>query len=276
MAFCVLRQLAKTPIATRERIALLAPAAVSLMWKGNSFSTSLNVQCSNKNNQVNKSTIFDQARAYSKENIKKNARKYVSDSDSDSDSDAERRKKKDAYTSKFWRQKMRTLHGIFDVNNDGVISFDDFKCLANNFGDLGHLSREEMVEFIEVLRITWETNFGEVDPYNLVSVEQYLTEMYHAMTDKDLRKKVHKFLPYLFQAVDKDHSGEISIEEFKLFFKCLGLTERDAEMSFAAIDKNSDGVLSIKEFVKLGRDFFLTENPKRVSKNFWGPLVSDH
>jgi hypothetical protein len=51
------------------------------------------VQCSNKNNQVNKSNIFDQARAYSKENIKKNARNYVSDSDSDSDSDAERRKK---------------------------------------------------------------------------------------------------------------------------------------------------------------------------------------
>jgi len=48
---------------------------------------------------------------------------------------------------------MRTLHGIFDVNNDGVISFDDFKCLANNFGDLGHLSREEMVEFLEVLRV---------------------------------------------------------------------------------------------------------------------------
>jgi len=35
MAFCILRQLAKTPIATRDRIALLAPAAVSLMWKGN-------------------------------------------------------------------------------------------------------------------------------------------------------------------------------------------------------------------------------------------------
>ena len=49
------------------------------------------MQCSNKNNQVNKSNIFDQARAYSKENIKKNARKYVSDSDSDSD-DPEKKK----------------------------------------------------------------------------------------------------------------------------------------------------------------------------------------
>ena len=100
--------------------------------------------------------------------------------------------------------------------------------------------------------------------------------MHHVMTDKDLKKKVHKFLPYLFQAVDKDSSGEISIDEFKLFFKCLGLNDRDAEISFRAIDMNGDGVLSIKEFVKLGRDFFLTENPKRVSRNFWGPLASPH
>lgn len=27
-----------------------------------------------------------------------------------------------------------------------------------------------------------------------------------------------------FQAVDKDQSGEISVQEFKLFFQCLGLT----------------------------------------------------
>jgi len=54
------------------------------------------------------------------------------------------------------------------------------------------------------------------------------------------------------------------------------LTERDAERSFLAIDTDGDGVLSIKEFVKLGREFFFTENPKRVSKNFWGPLASTH
>lgn len=96
------------------------------------------------------------------------------------------------------------------------------------------------------------------------------------MTDKSLKKNVHNFLPYLFQAVDMDSNGNISIAEFKLVFKCLGLTDGDAERSFLAIDTDGDGVLSIKEFVKLGREFFLTENPKRGSKNFWGPLASPH
>lgn len=74
----------------------------------------------------------------------------------------------------------------------------------------------------------------------------------------------------------KSHSIYWRLPFFKLFFKCLGLTEKDAEISFQAIDKNGDGMLSIKEFVKLGRDFFLTENPKRVSRKFWGPLVPGH
>ncbi|CRL05618.1 CLUMA_CG018186, isoform B [Clunio marinus] len=280
MAICILRSLARSSLATTERIALFAPTTTTLQskWKANLISTSSDLRCSNKGNQLKSSNIFDQARAFSeRSNVKKkNSRKYVSDSDSDSDAEVFDRKKKAAYSSEFWRQKMRTMHGIFDVNNDGVISFEDFIVLAENFGKLGHLSTDEMNEFREVMRSTWESNWGEITPYNLVTVEQYLNDMHHVMTDKDLRKKVHRFLPYLFQAVDKDSSGEISIEEFKLFFQCLGLTDRDAEISFNAIDKNHDGMLSIKEFVKLGRDFFLTEDPKRVSKNFWGPLVSTH
>lgn len=48
---------------------------------------------------------------------------------------------------------MRTMHGIFDVNNDGVISFEDFNVLAEKFGDLGHLSEQEMEDFRAVLKV---------------------------------------------------------------------------------------------------------------------------
>lgn len=168
---------------------------------------------------------------------------------------------------------MRTFHGLLDVNKDGVIGYDDYKLLATKFTDLGHLSAEASKEFQDTMEKLWEEQWGEVSPYNLIGVEKYISEMQHVVHDKSLRKKVHRFLPFLFQAVDKDSSGFISLKEFTLFFKCLGLTEQDAAKSFAAIDQNNDGSLSIKEFVKLGRDFFLTEDERRVSKQFWGPLV---
>ncbi|KAG5891447.1 hypothetical protein JTB14_019925 [Gonioctena quinquepunctata] len=99
--------------------------------------------------------------------------------------------------------------------------------------------------------------------------------MHHILNDKTLVRRAHTFLPYLFKAVDKDRSGEITVEEFKLFFDVLGLKEQDAILAFRAIDSNGNGKITKKEFVKHGRDFFLTEDEDRISKYFWGPLV-DH
>uniref|UniRef100_A0A182XP30 Calmodulin n=1 Tax=Anopheles quadriannulatus TaxID=34691 RepID=A0A182XP30_ANOQN len=177
--------------------------------------------------------------------------------------------------SEFWRRKMRTLHGVLDVNKDGVISYDDFMLLTEKFASLGHLDVKAKNEFRDIMRTTWEQQWGEITPYNLVTVEQYLTEMHHVVNDKDLKKKVHRFLPYLYKAVDKDRSGSISLNEFKLFFRCLGLTEENAAVSFAVIDKNGDGQITLDEFVKLGKDFFVSEKETHVSRMFWGPLV-DH
>lgn len=73
--------------------------------------------------------------------------------------------------------------------------------------------------------------------------------------------------------MDFDSNGTIDFPEFALYFKCLGLSERDAANTFVQLDTNNDGLLSLKHFVKHGRDFFLTEDESRISKCFWGPLV---
>nr|CAI5829549.1 unnamed protein product [Callosobruchus analis] len=198
-------------------------------------------------------------------------RKYMSDSESDSDLEwIGRRGETD-----FWRRKIRTFHGILDLNKDGVISYDDFKILAERFINLGHLQQEDVEKFQTLVKVLtyrnttlyltfqdlWEKQWGEIDPYNLVTVEKYLETMHHVLNDKIL-------------AIDKDGSGEISVEEFKLFFDVLGLKEQDAILAFRAIDSNGDGKISQKEFVKHGRDFFLTEDEDRISKYFWGPLTN--
>lgn len=101
--------------------------------------------------------------------------------------------------SEFWRRKMRTLHRIMDVNHDGVISYDDFTLLAKRFSDLGHLSEDVAAEFNEVIKQTWEEQFGEITPYNLVTAEQFLTDLHHRLNDKKMAKRIGRFLPYLFK-----------------------------------------------------------------------------
>lgn len=96
---------------------------------------------------------------------------------------------------------MRTLHRILDVNRDGVVSFDDYKLIAKRFTDLGHLTPEMSAEFEEVMRQTWVEQFGEITPYNLVTAEQFLTEVHHRLNDEQMEKRIGRFLPYLFKVV---------------------------------------------------------------------------
>ncbi|XP_038217531.1 sarcoplasmic calcium-binding protein [Zerene cesonia] len=208
-------------------------------------------------------------RRYSKQHRSEEARrKAESDSDSDSDTECAGLER-----SEFWRRKMRTVHNILDVDKDGLISFNDFILFSERFKSLGNLGEEQAKEFTAIMKLTWEEQWGAVDPYNYVTVEQYLQDMQHVLADRALRRRAHKWLPYLFKAVDKDKSGYISVNEFKLFYKCLGLSNDHAAVAFAVIDINGDGKLSLKEFVNLGKDFFFTEDETRVSKMFWGPLI---
>ncbi|XP_045503258.1 sarcoplasmic calcium-binding protein [Colias croceus] len=207
-------------------------------------------------------------RKYSKQHGREDRRKVDSDSDSDSDTECTGFDR-----SEFWRRKMRTVHNILDVDKDGLISFNDFILFSERFKSLGNLDEEQAKEFTAIIKLTWEEQWGAIDPYNYVTVEQYLDDMHHVLNDKTLKKRAHKWLPYLFKAVDKDKSGYISVNEFKLFYKCLGLSNEHAAIAFAVIDINGDGKLSLKEFVNLGKDFFYTEDETRVSKMFWGPLI---
>ncbi|CAL4095433.1 unnamed protein product, partial [Meganyctiphanes norvegica] len=220
------------------------------------------------------------SREYSKRAYKK--KKSYSDSDSDSDSDRERRrkgsdKKGSRGQTSFWRRKMRTHHMVFDINNDGVVSWDDFEVLISRFTDLGNLSQDQANTFREEMKLAWEEEWGaSSDPFAFIGQEQFMSNMETVVNTKNLRKKVARPLSYFFKAVDRDGSGEISIEEFKLFYKGLGLSEEAAMETFASIDVNNDGLLSIKEFCKMGKDFFLSEDENRPSKMFWGPLANDH
>ncbi|XP_004922728.1 sarcoplasmic calcium-binding protein [Bombyx mori] len=210
-------------------------------------------------------------RCYSKQHGRPEIdRRKQPDSESDSDSDTEC---KGLDRSEFWRRKMRTVHNILDVDKDGLISYNDFLLFAERFKSLGHLDAKQAKEFTDIIKMTWEQQWGTIDPYNFVTVEQYLEDMHHVLNDKTLKKKAHRWLPYLFKAVDADRSGYISVREFKLFFECLGLTSEHAAVAFAGIDVNGDGKVSLKEFVQLGKEFFHTEDETRVSKMFWGPLT---
>lgn len=80
---------------------------------------------------------------------------------------------------------MRTLHGIFDVNNDGVISFDDFEYLSKKFGDLGHLSEQEKLDFADILKVI-NPHFSCCDGDDPITFTIHLSHFRHTHITVDM------------------------------------------------------------------------------------------
>ncbi len=64
----------------------------------------------------------------------------------------------------------------------------------------------------------------------------------------------------MFQAADKDNSGDLSYQEFYDAFKTLsyGLGENDIKTLIALADENGDGLITWEEFIPIGIDSIKT------------------
>ena len=49
---------------------------------------------------------------------------------------------------------MRTHHQIIDLNQDGIVSWDDFQVLITRFSKVGNFSPVELDRFINALKVS--------------------------------------------------------------------------------------------------------------------------
>jgi len=91
----------------------------------------------------------------------------------------------------------------------------------------------------------------------------------------DSRQKSNKYYTTseFFDVVDTNGNGVILLQEFTVYFKCMGIDEEHAKASFDAIDTDKDGFITRDEFVAAGSEFFNGVAPSHPGTMFLGPLV---
>jgi hypothetical protein len=82
-------------------------------------------------------------------------------------------------------------------------------------------------------------------------------------------KIMFEFLYLLFDIVDKNDDGHISLPEFRVFWQVIGADENHVESAFNAIDTDGDGQTSKAEFLYAGERFIASYQ----HSNFMGPLA---
>merc|ERR1711988_425404 len=181
---------------------------------------------------------------------------------------------KPANMSDFWLQKMRTYFDRIDFDKDGAITRKDFEGMAERFSE--KLDATKAADLKTTITNVWDKYLQGVGGGEATQKEPFINAMKSLVKDPSnpsMKATVEGPLPLFFAAVDADGDGMISQEEYATFFQILGLAPEMAPATFQAIDTNNDGLLSKEEFVEAGSEFFLSEDPAKPTKLFWGPLI---
>ena len=101
-----------------------------------------------------------------------------------------------------------------------------------------------------------------------MSMEQHLDMTSKYTVDPEKQSVSRDAVSEFFDVVDTNGNGIISLQEFTVYFKCMGIAEEHAKASFDAIDTDKDGFITRDEFVAAGSEFFNGVDPSILALCF--------
>ena len=170
--------------------------------------------------------------------------------------------------SPFWNQKLDCAIFVTDVDKDGLITRKDFELLAQRYKDLGDLSREQQ-QRIDTCMMKLCDSVGLTDDTKQFTYEEF--KRGHANIES-LSQVLDNNFRIAFDALDINGDGVISMKEWELHYRGMGIDPKYATASFEAMDTNGDGVVSLEEFTAYHVEFFSTIENKLNSAILYGPL----
>ena len=125
------------------------------------------------------------------------------------------------------------LFEIFDIDNDGQISFEEFHHVLLNIKN-GGIKTDEIRDIFDSI---------DTDKNGKIDYTEFITS---CLEKKNLLNQER--LEEAFSIFDKDNNGLITKDEFMDVLKLKNDENKEIEEIFKNVDKNGDGVIDIKEF----------------------------
>ncbi|NET55004.1 MAG: hypothetical protein F6K47_01985 [Symploca sp. SIO2E6] len=171
-------------------------------------------------------------------------------------------------------KKWTRLFQVYDANGNGVVDKNDFEAIFQNVAEARNLtsgssSYEQLhAKFIE----DWEHLQKDADKNNDGTVElaEWLEHGDHRINSPDMYQTVIDLANQIFELLDLNGNGTISLEEYKIFYRSWRIPEELAAEVFPKLDLNGDGNLSKDEFVELVRQFHHSDDPSNPGNWLFG------
>ena len=184
-----------------------------------------------------------------------------------------------AYTEQqkaYHLRKMKTRAARLDINKDGFISREDYEIMSKRLSEYSNLTEEQAKKIHDSL-------LAVADSQKIIGDTKYSVEVYATKGSQGILQQprerslafLHNSHNALFDGIDANGDGHISVEEFKVYLKVVApdMTEDEAKHAFDVIDANKNGEISREEFLAGAEDFFFGIEETELAAAFMGKLV---
>lgn len=180
--------------------------------------------------------------------------------------------------SELLRKKHTKNFQVYDINKNSCVELKDLELCAQNIAALQNrqVGTPEF-EDIQAKYVAIWSNFWQPADLNgdgKVELDEYLMvadQSIQAFANSTTLQEAHAAKANaIFDCLDADGDGEISVAEYKQFCTAVGLDEEVAEAVFPHLDENGDGKLSREEYIDRSKEFHTSEDPNAPGNWLYG------
>ena len=174
-----------------------------------------------------------------------------------------------------WVKCIEEFFNVRDVNKNGYVELNDFRIFAENLKKLTNNERPEALQraLDADLELAAAIGIKEGDKLNK---DQWIDALTTTAADFNARSKRGETLPSekltngLFDSVDVNKDGTVTLEDYKLVFKAYNMDETTAAEGFATLDKNKNGKIERKEVVSQHTKYWWFIDDEEGAKGSFG------
>jgi Ca2+-binding EF-hand superfamily protein len=178
--------------------------------------------------------------------------------------------------SETMKKKLTNQFHVRDLDKDGYVGREDWEQCAKNLAEIRRWKPESpeyediVSKHIRIWTAFWEP--ADLDCDGKVGLDEYLE-----LADEQRQRGsfatdvVLQLFGAIFDIIDRDSDGQITLQDYKLYFKAWGLSSSLAKQAFSRLDLSGDGRLSRSIFIQFGSNFYLSDDPNMPGNWLFGP-----
>ncbi|MGB8690656.1 MAG: EF-hand domain-containing protein [Microcoleus sp.] len=173
------------------------------------------------------------------------------------------------------KKKLTYYFHTFDADRNGSLEKSDFDKIVNRVAETYNLAKDS--ETCKYISSTYDRRWealakeADTDADNKVSLDEWLSYQDKLVNDTKSDFLWLKIASMFYDIQDVDKDGSISLEEYQVMYKILGIGDASlAAEIFAKLDFDGDGKIMKNDYLNLIADFYLSDNPQAPGNLFFG------